>query len=607
MPPSCSSQDALMSYEEDRLNLAVETLKETEKRCCGSGWLRYIRGKPPDLNYAEYLENQIIKADAELYLATLTFLQQDISGYFKGGWIMRKSWKHYQQTYNEILAIYKQNIGDLDFDGDASDQPEVGENSGECTTSSDTEQELDLDEQKVEAVTDVPDPAVAVTQNGYIPKSLTVNSFTHSSTSTAPSSASSAIPLKKSRSFSGTLNRYTQGLFNVIDEGPKVVDIDRATIIRLMRAVSFGYGLLQLGMSLLPPSVLKLTSFLGFQGNQKSGLEKLVYARNGEDMRSPMATLALLWYHTIVRPFFALDGNNVQAGVRIATTLIAEAMQEYSDSAIFLFFKGRIDRLKSDISSAIQSFNASIANSNHREIRILSQHEVGWCYLIQLEHEHSQNTFLYLKQQSRWSRGFYSYICLISAGANESLQTICSFEDLKGMFTVSPKGSQLDEYLGRRYKCCPIEEELFYAKSSLFWKLLVYELLYLWNSLPSCNVDSLKTVINDCELANGNEEYVPFLGLSELISGSALCILKEYERGITAFRKCLEMRSNCSVQGCDSHITAFALYELGRLLIRDPETKDEGRLTLQQISNYKDYDFEQRLSIRIHSILKQYA
>jgi hypothetical protein len=56
--------------------------------------------------------------------------------------------------------------------------------------------------------------------------------------------------------------------------------------------------------------------------------------------------LALLWYHTIVRPFFALDGSNVQAGVEAAQSLITESQNEFGQSALFLFFKGRVERLK---------------------------------------------------------------------------------------------------------------------------------------------------------------------------------------------------------------------------------------------------------------------
>lgn len=57
-----------------------------------------------------------------------------------------------------------------------------------------------------------------------------------------------------------------------------------------MGAVSFGYGLFQLGISLLPPNLLKLSNFLGFGGNKQNGIECLMYARMGTDMRAPLAT-----------------------------------------------------------------------------------------------------------------------------------------------------------------------------------------------------------------------------------------------------------------------------------------------------------------------------
>lgn len=56
--------------------------------------------------------------------------------------------------------------------------------------------------------------------------------------------------------------------------------------------------------------------------------------------------LTLLWYHTIVRPFFALDGSKVRAGVEAAHLLLQEAQQNYSQSALFLFFRGRVHRLQ---------------------------------------------------------------------------------------------------------------------------------------------------------------------------------------------------------------------------------------------------------------------
>lgn len=64
-----------------------------------------------------------------------------------------------------------------------------------------------------------------------------------------------------------------------------------------MAAVSFGYGLFQLGISLLPPSLLKLTNFLGFGGNRQNGIACLMFAREGVDMRAPLATSVYKFVH----------------------------------------------------------------------------------------------------------------------------------------------------------------------------------------------------------------------------------------------------------------------------------------------------------------------
>lgn len=61
-------------------------------------------------------------------------------------------------------------------------------------------------------------------------------------------------------------------------------------VSRLMSAVSFGYGIFQLCISLLPPSLLKLIHFLGFEGDRQVGTAALMFARQGHDMRAPLAS-----------------------------------------------------------------------------------------------------------------------------------------------------------------------------------------------------------------------------------------------------------------------------------------------------------------------------
>lgn len=62
----------------------------------------------------------------------------------------------------------------------------------------------------------------------------------------------------------------------------------------------------------------------------------------------------------------------------------------------------------------------------------------------------------------------------------------------------------------------------------------------------------------------------PMPGLAMLIQGECYNILKMYENAITSFRNCIETRSK-SMPKDDLHISAFAEYGLGVLLLQNPE------------------------------------
>lgn len=112
-----------MSFEEEKLSLALSTLKEVESRCVAdTGWLKTMKskmfgGSEHQVPLSESLETQIILADSLVCISILTFLQQDFSGYFKAGWVLRKSWKVYQHTYNQVRGLYKQKVEERRLSG----------------------------------------------------------------------------------------------------------------------------------------------------------------------------------------------------------------------------------------------------------------------------------------------------------------------------------------------------------------------------------------------------------------------------------------------------------------------------------------------------------
>lgn len=98
------------------MNEAQSLLRELEKKCAGDiGWLKTMRTKlfgsyEPRKSLADALEEQIILADTQLCLAILVSLSQDIGGFVKGGWLLRKAWKVYQHTYSQIYQLYSKTL-----------------------------------------------------------------------------------------------------------------------------------------------------------------------------------------------------------------------------------------------------------------------------------------------------------------------------------------------------------------------------------------------------------------------------------------------------------------------------------------------------------------
>lgn len=114
-------QNSVISYETNKIEESQVLLKSLERKCAVDvGWLKSVRSKffgyneVPTKSLPELLEEQIILADTQLCSAILTFLTQDLRGLVKGSWLLRKAWKVYQHTYNQIYDLYQKNITEDD-------------------------------------------------------------------------------------------------------------------------------------------------------------------------------------------------------------------------------------------------------------------------------------------------------------------------------------------------------------------------------------------------------------------------------------------------------------------------------------------------------------
>ncbi|XP_061652312.1 tetratricopeptide repeat protein 39C-like isoform X1 [Phyllopteryx taeniolatus] len=508
--------NAMMTFEEEKMQLASEDLKATERLCESenAGVIQTLKNKMKrstdsrrsGVAAVERLQRQIIIADCQVYLAVLAFTKQELSAYIKGGWILRKAWKVYDKCYSDITQLQERS---------SSSSRKIPEQQA-------------------------------------------------SSSSDRPSSPASSPPRR-----------------------PDAEDLDR-----LKGSVSFGYGLFHLCISMVPPHLLKIVNLLGFPGDRLQGLSALAFASESKDMKAPLATLALLWYHTVVQPFFALDGSDTHSGLAEAKAILRQRETVYPNSSLFMFFKGRVQRLESQISAALTSFSAALhLASEQREIQHVCLYEIGWCNMIELNYWESFKAFERLKDESRWSQCYYAYLTAVCQGATGDMQAALGvFNDVQKLF--KRKSNQIELFSMKKAEKLKIPN-----LSKELCVLAIIEILYLWKALSNCSTSKLHTMMQVLQAIDN----ASCTGLKNLLLGTISKCLHNTKDAIQYFHMASRDEPD---QLSNSYVQPYACYELACVLLNDSESAAKGHaLMLQAKEDYAGYDFENRLHVRIHSAL----
>ncbi|KAI5627199.1 tetratricopeptide repeat protein 39C, partial [Silurus asotus] len=565
--------NAMMTFEEEKMQVACEDLRATERLCeCGSsGVIQTIKnkikknaeGQRSEVSVIDRLQRLIIIADCQVYLAVLSFIRQEISGYIKAGWTLRKAWKMYNKCHNEITRLQD------------TCQRRCSEPQGALT----------FDQPKAVRSSDSPE----------------------SERKHEPSQDRSPASVSKETCASEQLKDSRKTPSGRPKHGPKSQprldpSVTTESLGRLKGSVSFGYGLFHLCISMVPPHLLRIINLLGFPGSRQEGLSALTYSSESKDMKAPLSTLALLWYHTVVQPFFALDGSETEAGLQAAKAILQKKEAEYPDSSLFIFFKGRVLRLEArgfffffmcEISRALTCFNnALVLASEQREIQHICLYEIGWCSMMEMSFSEAYRAFERLRMESRWSQCYYSYLTGVCQGAAGDLDGACSvLKDASQLF--KRKHNQIEQFSMSKAEDLrnprPTKERCTMA---------AIEVLYLWKALTNCSTANLQLMIEVLQQM-GSSSYC---GLKHLLLGAVHKSLGDNANAVQFFQAAFGDEEG---RECNSYVQPYSLYELGCVLLENPEASvAKGKAMLVQAKeDFSAYDFENRLHVRIHTAL----
>jgi tetratricopeptide (TPR) repeat protein len=256
-------------------------------------------------------------------------------------------------------------------------------------------------------------------------------------------------------------------------------------------ALQFGIGNFSLVISILPARIRKLVSIFGFPTDRKLALAYLNECHDGAGCRGPVAGLFLLFYHVMLQSFFLLRPEH---HVSLAERIIETNLTRFGNSGLFLFMKGRMQRLKRQLPEAIKSFQlAEEGNRNWAQLEHLCYYELAWTNMFMNRYDDAMVFFNRLLQENKWSKAVYAYLLGACAAAQGD------YSKASSLFRSAPT------YIQRKYGGKVLSAEQFVER-----KISAYvgtsddsrhgvgirapelELMFLWNGFSQMPMDALE-------------------------------------------------------------------------------------------------------------------
>uniref|UniRef100_A0A452IIP7 Tetratricopeptide repeat domain 39A n=1 Tax=Gopherus agassizii TaxID=38772 RepID=A0A452IIP7_9SAUR len=180
-----------------------------------------------------------------------------------------------------------------------------------------------------------------------------------------------------------------------------------AAHVHLEGGVALGIGAFNLTLSLFPPRILKLLEFAGFSGDKDYGLQQLHEGATTLNLRALLCTILLLCYYTFLTFILGIGEDDFTE----AESLLRPYLLRYPKSAIFLFFAGRIEEIKGNISEAIDRFEAGCsAQQAWKQFHHMCYWELMWCYAYKGMWKMAYFYADLLSKENRWSKAMYVYM-----------------------------------------------------------------------------------------------------------------------------------------------------------------------------------------------------
>ncbi|XP_060619571.2 tetratricopeptide repeat protein 39A [Anolis sagrei] len=379
--------------------------------------------------------------------------------------------------------------------------------------------------------------------------------------------------------------------------------------VHLEGGIALGIGAFNLTLSLFPPRILKLLEFAGFSGDKEYGLRQLHQGATTSNLRALLCTMLLLCYYTFLTFILGIGEDDFSE----AEALLSPYLSRYPQSAIFLFFAGRIEEIKGNISEAIKKFEEGCSvQQAWKQFHHMCYWELMWCFAYKGMWKMAYFYADLLSKENRWSKAMYVYMKAaflsmlppeeprpFGEDEVELFRQVSSFK--QKIAGKSPPTEKFAIRKARRYK------------TSEYVPLPVpaLEMMYMWNGftvlgkrkeLLEGTLETLLEAEKRLQEAPASEYQVDDQCLVLLLKGLVLKHLHSSAEAEACFSAVHGSEKRIRY---DHYLVPNALLELSLLCVSQGRNEEAVQLLRRAKNHYKNYSMESRTLFRIHAVLSK--
>lgn len=382
----------------------------------------------------------------------------------------------------------------------------------------------------------------------------------------------------KSDRINGTVSSSSSA--TLVDEELLGITVAQQSVDEFIKSgVDAMFGLLQLVISIIPPTLGRVLSLVGFRGDKEQGLKMLWRASSHSNIHGALALLALLQFYDGPTQFSDIElpheSNNATSS---STSLASDATSQqdmneikqklengldrirhfYPRGALWQLQEGRMVGSKGDLERAVQIMDdTSNGPIEMKQVEGLMLFDKTIMLVSLHEFETSATNFIKLIDLNSWSHAFYYYlsgVCHVEVyRRNKTAGNLEKAEEAKQLAKEAIEKAPT-MFGKKRFMAKTMPFDVFVLRKINQWKAIassenvdlidaigtspIHEINYFWNGFNRMSKEKLQAVLEDLEYTS-DENNPPVKETEDeslirhLLQSVALRFLGQLEQGQT--------------------------------------------------------------------------